>query len=395
MASHLSWLDHDASQRDRMTRILALYREKETRDELGLGAIRDALADRLFPGTSTIQTRLRYMLFVPWIYRALEAEGVASAKVASFARKRETALVGPLLSDPREPGVLGRLAKGALKRLPTSVYWAGLGSWGIRRFEGSVDEYHRRFDLLQRHRAASRKRDEGDEDLATAKTWDPALPPPPPGFPNEASFALTGDEAAYLRDRIVFTHRDSFLAWLVQRSHHTPLDWPWEWLGMRAGLESRHRALLLHGRWLSEVGYEASLVYNLALAEHHGRLERAKALKEELRAWVQLDARAPVDDWNLDALWPLVLGQGHTITERTRTFLSEWVRLSRTRSIDVIASREAKELAERRESMLKGLRSRFRRKGDDWSGSSGLFRANYRWGTVSTFLQDLFDGLGV
>ena len=55
-----------------MNRILALFRERDTRDELGIGVIRDLVADELFPGTSTIQTRLRYMLFVPWIYQRLK-----------------------------------------------------------------------------------------------------------------------------------------------------------------------------------------------------------------------------------------------------------------------------------------------------------------------------------
>ncbi len=55
-----------------MQRILALFQVRETRDELGLGAVRDSFADQMFPGTSTIQTRLRYMLFVPWMYRRFE-----------------------------------------------------------------------------------------------------------------------------------------------------------------------------------------------------------------------------------------------------------------------------------------------------------------------------------
>jgi hypothetical protein len=54
----LTWLDHDSSDRDRMNRILALFRERDTRDELGVGVIRDLSADEFFPGTSTIQTRL-------------------------------------------------------------------------------------------------------------------------------------------------------------------------------------------------------------------------------------------------------------------------------------------------------------------------------------------------
>jgi hypothetical protein len=68
LAATLTWLDHDTTDRERMNRILALFRERDTRDELGIGVIRDLIADELFPGTSTIQTRLRYMLFVPWIY---------------------------------------------------------------------------------------------------------------------------------------------------------------------------------------------------------------------------------------------------------------------------------------------------------------------------------------
>jgi len=37
-----------------MNRILVLFRERETRDELGVGVIRDLVADELFPGTRTI-----------------------------------------------------------------------------------------------------------------------------------------------------------------------------------------------------------------------------------------------------------------------------------------------------------------------------------------------------
>jgi len=51
-----------------MLDVINAFSEKDTRDELGFGSVRDAFADTLFPGTSTIQTRARYFLFVPWIY---------------------------------------------------------------------------------------------------------------------------------------------------------------------------------------------------------------------------------------------------------------------------------------------------------------------------------------
>ncbi len=37
MPSSLTWIDHDATARERSLRILALFQEKESRDELGLG----------------------------------------------------------------------------------------------------------------------------------------------------------------------------------------------------------------------------------------------------------------------------------------------------------------------------------------------------------------------
>jgi len=48
-----------------MMELLASWRESETLDELGVGTIRDAFSDFFFPGTSTIGTRARYMLFSP------------------------------------------------------------------------------------------------------------------------------------------------------------------------------------------------------------------------------------------------------------------------------------------------------------------------------------------
>ena len=47
-----------------MLDVLDLLKEQNTRDELGIGATCDALADQLFPGTGTVQTRARYILFM-------------------------------------------------------------------------------------------------------------------------------------------------------------------------------------------------------------------------------------------------------------------------------------------------------------------------------------------
>ena len=89
MPSSLSWLDYDNEAYQRAQRILTLFKERDTRDELGLGSIRDSISDVLFPGTSTIQTRLRYMLFIPWMYQALEDKHVPSSRIRDASRSRQ------------------------------------------------------------------------------------------------------------------------------------------------------------------------------------------------------------------------------------------------------------------------------------------------------------------
>lgn len=55
MASSLSWLDCSEHERRQILDIVELFEERDTRDELGIGTVRDAFAELLFPGTSTIQ----------------------------------------------------------------------------------------------------------------------------------------------------------------------------------------------------------------------------------------------------------------------------------------------------------------------------------------------------
>ena len=134
--SALAWIDFDQTDRDRARRIMDLFGVEDSRDELGLGSIRDALSDLMFPGTSTIQTRLRYMLFVPWLYRMTEKSGGR----VDQARRLEIQLITSLLRGGETENVIGSEARDSLKRLPSDVYWAGLLALGIRTSPGSRAE---------------------------------------------------------------------------------------------------------------------------------------------------------------------------------------------------------------------------------------------------------------
>lgn len=56
MLSTFAWLDHSGSDRRKALDIVDLFREQDTRDEFGIGTVRDAVADSLLAGVRTIQT---------------------------------------------------------------------------------------------------------------------------------------------------------------------------------------------------------------------------------------------------------------------------------------------------------------------------------------------------
>jgi hypothetical protein len=403
MPALLAWVDHDAEARDRTLRILSLFQERESRDELGLGGIRDSFADQLFPGTSTIQTRLRYMLIIPWVYKELEQERVPPGEFAKRADVAERDLIKPLIESDDRSGVFGLTAGRRVKRLPSSVYWAGLGAWGIRLTPYSQEEYHRRIGDIYRSRTAGQHRAtesarRGD-DLATpdlpAPTWHPRIPEPPASFPHEVNFALTKDEAGFLLDRILFSHPESLLAHLALRCQPATVATPWHHPDY-ASFSDTQKGLLRHARLFSEVMHGAALLYNILLAERRSWQERIDEHRLAFDVWQKRLPRDEIAKWDLAQLWALTMDHGHTITGRTRGFVEGWVKMVRVASGPLDEDNQARREVEQREISLKKSRSRFRnqRALDQWGGRSGVGRLLYRWPNVRILLKDLHSGQG-
>jgi len=402
MPSVLAWIDHDSKARERTLRILSLFLEKESRDELGLGSVRDSFADQLFPGTSTIQTRLRYMLFIPWIYQTLEEKRVPVESFAIQADKLERDLVQPLMDSDDQAGVFGKTAGKKLKRLPSSVYWAGLGVWGIRLTPFSQDEYHRRINEIYRRRdalkalekdAKSRGDDIDVEQRKSLLSWHPRLPAPPTSFPAKADFALSREEAEFIRDRIQVSCPNSLLSFLTLYCKPADTKAPWEHPDY-GSFSDKHKELLTHARLFSETMHGAALSYNIQLAQLRNHEELVAKHRESFDEWTASIPLDEIQSWSIDRLWKLTVGHGHTITPQTRSFVQKWIEHIRRSPKDLLSNAEALELVKKREMKLKGPRSRFRnqRALEQWGGYSGVGKLVYRWPNVKVLLNDLYSG---
>jgi hypothetical protein len=99
------------------------------RDEIGFLLVHQYYADRFFPGTSVLHTRLRYVLFVPWMYQLL-GQGRAKPAPEQAIQKMEGDLCRRLLKfEPHQLGIIGRLSEGkSMGQPPSMVYWNALGT---------------------------------------------------------------------------------------------------------------------------------------------------------------------------------------------------------------------------------------------------------------------------
>ena len=391
--SSLAWIDFDEAECQRAQRIMALFQERESRDELGLGAIRDSIADHLFPGTSTIQTRLRYMLFIPWILRRLEGRDGTAAQLSAEGRAMEIRLADALKAGGESDGIIGRLAGSRLQRLPSSVYWAGLGAWGIRLFPGSRETYYAALPNLRRRQHRSAEAEGQGFDGLQLGSWHSGLPPAPSDFLETATFTLTGDEAQFIRDRLIAEAPTALLTWLARQSDNGQCAYIWQHPAL-GDFPLSARRLVQHGDMFSGVIHGASLLYNLQLAELRDRQDWIDLYRGRLDQWVaDLDEEA-LAAWSLSDFWREVHHPVHTVRHPLIRFVEDWVGLVRAGAAAIPDSTAARSLVRERERRLKTAQSRFSNPAarDRWGGAAGADRLSFRWSQAQSHLGDLLHG---
>ena len=398
MTATFAWLDYSERDRRRALDVVDLLREPSTLDELGLGAVRDAFADLLFPGTSTIQTRARYFLFVPWQYLELERLRVPSHQVIARGRRAEIGLIDALVDTSEREGVIGIQARKTLKRLPSNVYWSGLLAWGIRRFRGSQPQYHQSLDEFYASPRALVDDDHNPVGGVPSANWDPNLPRMPRGFPKGATFHLDAVEAGYLRERIIFNHRDSLLAFLVDDCEPAKTTFVWEH-PQRGRFREPFREQLFHARLFSEAVHGAQLLYNLLLAEAVGNNEWRDSFAAAMTDWAALVSRrsAAFAGWDRRRFWAIAVEGGAQVTHRTREFIDGWIDLILDAGTAAIASglQDARQLILQREYELKGQRARLQNRQALllWRGDAGSRQMDYRWAVAQAIVNDILNGL--
>ncbi len=138
----LGYIYNNREEQAKVMQVLKLASESVALDELGIGRIRDAFADSMFPGTSTLQKHLKYFSLMPQLYRkACEKRYNRPSEVRAEVVKLERIMTKNLYDGSEDKrgitgsDVIGRDDTSYVKYDPAYIYNTGLKAFGILRGE--------------------------------------------------------------------------------------------------------------------------------------------------------------------------------------------------------------------------------------------------------------------
>lgn len=227
----LGWIDFSKQEREKVLDVIQLLKEQGAVDELGIGTIRDGFANYFFPGTSTIQTRAKYFLIVPYVLKEA-GEGKYGTEINKALREidNEERKCGLKLIQGNKDGVIGsmNLPRHWVARKPSDIYWYGIKRFGIfRNPELSIREYLsaslklREMDsgikLGNHNDEAENEHDDNDAgDFTYLKFW--TLPDFNQNWRENLKIGLLPEEAAFLRKQITENLKGTLFAYLLKNN---------------------------------------------------------------------------------------------------------------------------------------------------------------------------------
>ena len=380
----VGWIDFSSKDRKKAMDIIDLMKENAAVDELGIGVVRDRLADLLFPGTSTIQTRAKYFFIVPWCM--IEAEKNFKNKVDYLKRLNniETDVIKALIKN--EPsnttGIIGKDSIGTLKRKPSEIYWNALRTYNIMPFNISRNQYISSIKTNKNHEV-----EEGDDKdsnyldnddirwniIKAEKNWKDNL-----------TLSLTKEESEFLKEKISRHNRNSLYSYIINNQDISLEDEDIYDLTFKNTLPEIVKSDLDLALNFGKVIHGAHIRYNIILRQKN--LVETEDYEEQWNQWCNEMSQFNWDKFNIDRIYEFA-----QTTKGTKEFIEGWFKA--TRELDNINLGQLDKMIEAREYSLKGQRAKLKNYGNvDVSKWVGLGMLEYRWRNVKTLVKDIKDG---
>jgi hypothetical protein len=374
--------------------------QKGVRDEIGFLTVHQRYADRFFPGTSVLHTRLRYALFVPWLYEDVRDMRQGGVKPADRIARAELRLTGRLIG---ESGVIGGLVyPKPIDQPPSYVYWTALQKWGLLGERAGGGSWSRA--QVNRQLAITPKAilsDDDDQPLERHHWPFSACPQRAADWSEEdkLSFKLSRDEkrrlARLLRavDSPAFPGEPSLLSRLVGKALGGA-DNAWdEAILEMAGVE---RSALLRAGQAAALSAVGRAIYAAQVETLKETLDKRRCSDVQRAALPEVVARWGRQAAALD--WGAFEEDMQSFSSPVREALAatlNWIRGARTDALELEAPyRRAEEYRKQRRARLSrthdGVERRLEWSNEDHGAAEPL---HYRWSNIRRLLADL-EGVG-
>lgn len=384
----LGWIDFSREERNKVMATLDLLSTTTALDELGIGTLRDRYADILFPGISTIQTRAKYFVIIPYIFSLTESQKFKrSSEIIPWVNKIEDNLVSTLVKNSGEDdaGIIGSrsLKQGKqVKRKPSSIYWNGMRTYGILLDNRvSMDQ----MATLIYNQGNKRRNieivkgvDSYDDETAASdgiSIFSPAKLDY--DFEKDIDIRLTKEEALYISNHIITSiySRDSLLAFIVKNnidvSNFNFEDL--EALSMPSDMKNDYRL----AKELADFIYGAHIRYNIIYSQ--------KLDMEQIEAWNNW-----IDNFDAGALRFEEIMIRINCKGTTKDFLKKFLKSVLNKDIEAIDK-----CIINREKEVKGERAKLCKPMEyQYNTAIHNYKLNYRYNSARTIINDILEGLG-
>jgi hypothetical protein len=406
----IGWIDFSKNDKDRVGSILDMLRPEGMVDELGMGTIRDALANQLFPGISTIQTRAKYFFIIPYIlydYQATKPAQRRGKTPSKFLEDKEYEIMWRLGdyyrsiaedTKTRESfGVIGitKVKPQKIVRRPSAIYWNGLYTYQFINTNGLAAESFLRQSVnpsMESLLSSVQQGDysTGDDADAEHENVFKIRVSPKLNWNENLTLDLDKTEAEFFRSRILSIAKGKLISELLQQ------DKLWEIYiqaedfmqfaraALSLTLSDKLKAILILAHDFSELMYGAHLAYNCQL---HHKVFNSEHYDEDFKEWIDGIEDSMLDYSNFN---PDVLTANR---ESTKRFVQDWWKQIQNGCKDV---KKRDTLIEQQEAMVKGSKARLRwKKTDDVKENNwlGLRYFDYRFFQARTILRDIRKGI--
>lgn len=392
----IGWIDFSKEDAESLLSKINGLKNPEAVDEIGIGQIRDAFANLFFPGTSTVQTRAKYFLIVPYILKEVCDPKFKSKnhepilKTVDRMEQECAELLDANSSDENneKDGLIGRnLIKNGqwVARSPSSIYWNGIKTYGIcdandsvsiQKFISEVKENSKTF---KGYELLSANKDDYFQELKFPinlpldhqDSWREGL-----------NLDLTNSEALFLRNKITEHCQDKLLTYLLlsKKNIRTYKSFEDIYKNLDKDIPSHIQANVKLAWQFSRFVYVARVRYNYILGNEEAK-EKWKDILNQPNYMMELDIS------NIEALFGYINRDTILFLNRFKEEFLKSVSSKNYKVLDNILAEREKEI-KKDIQRLKLPKKEYQH--GEWIGGKYL---DYRFRIAKRLIEDINQGL--